>query len=94
MVKPELTGTLAISKGCHPILALTKSASAAQGTVVPNDVYACDDTNFIIITGPNMVKEMERVGGSRGLSFVFLARRRLLDIVSCPRAASLCTCAK
>jgi DNA mismatch repair protein MSH4 len=54
MVKPEFTGTLAISKGKHPILALTPATTRGE-SVVPNDAYASDDTSFVIITGPNMV---------------------------------------
>lgn len=53
MVKPEFSGTLAVSQGYHPILALLPTNEAA---IVPNEIYASEDANFIIITGPNMVR--------------------------------------
>lgn len=47
---PEFTDTLAIKQCCHPILLKMNS-----DTTVPNDIYAADHSNFMIITGPNMV---------------------------------------
>ncbi|KAF5361637.1 hypothetical protein D9758_007277 [Tetrapyrgos nigripes] len=49
-VRPELTGTLAIKSGRHPILETVRSA----GTLVSNDVYCDDSFSFQIIQGPNM----------------------------------------
>ena len=51
-VRPEFTDTLAIKQGRHPIL--DKIVSATAEPTVPNDVYACDVSNFIVVTGPNM----------------------------------------
>ncbi|KAK3083385.1 hypothetical protein FSP39_021201 [Pinctada imbricata] len=48
-VRPEFTDTLAIKQGRHPIL-----EKISVEAPVPNDVYASEDSNFIIITGPNM----------------------------------------
>ncbi|RUS80534.1 hypothetical protein EGW08_011718, partial [Elysia chlorotica] len=48
-VCPEFTDTLAIKQGVHPIL-----QRISTETVVANDTYASEHSNFIIITGPNM----------------------------------------
>ncbi|KAK3612393.1 hypothetical protein CHS0354_031987 [Potamilus streckersoni] len=48
-VKPEFTDTLAIKQGQHPILERIGSEQP-----IPNNVYASEECNFIIITGPNM----------------------------------------
>ncbi|XP_070563567.1 mutS protein homolog 4-like [Ptychodera flava] len=48
-VRPEFTDTLAIKQGRHPIL---EKISAEPP--VPNNTYASEESNFIIITGPNM----------------------------------------
>ncbi|KAL4241059.1 MutS protein msh4 [Mactra antiquata] len=48
-VKPEFTDTLAVKQGRHPILEKISLESP-----MPNNIYASDDSNFIIITGPNM----------------------------------------
>ncbi|XP_077981944.1 mutS protein homolog 4-like [Glandiceps talaboti] len=48
-VKPEFTDTLAIKQGRHPIL-----EKISLEPPVPNNTYASEDSNFIIITGPNM----------------------------------------
>uniref|UniRef100_A0A1X7VH91 DNA mismatch repair proteins mutS family domain-containing protein n=2 Tax=Amphimedon queenslandica TaxID=400682 RepID=A0A1X7VH91_AMPQE len=46
---PEFTDTLAIRQGFHPIL-----QKIAFEDLVPNNAYASDETNFVIVTGPNM----------------------------------------
>ncbi|KAF2759205.1 hypothetical protein EJ05DRAFT_510051 [Pseudovirgaria hyperparasitica] len=48
-VRPQLTDTLAIKSGRHPILEKIQDAK-----FVPNDVYATQQTRFQIITGCNM----------------------------------------
>ncbi|KAK0063937.1 mutS protein 4-like isoform X1 [Biomphalaria pfeifferi] len=48
-VCPEFTDTLAIKQGFHPIL-----QKITPDTVVPNDTYASEHSNFVVITGPNM----------------------------------------
>ncbi|XP_033098705.1 mutS protein homolog 4-like [Anneissia japonica] len=48
-VRPDFTDTLAIKHGCHPIL--TKISVEAP---IANNAYASEESNFIIITGPNM----------------------------------------
>lgn len=48
-VKPEFTDTLAIKQGRHPII-----EKISIDSPVPNNTYASEDSNFIIITGPNM----------------------------------------
>lgn len=48
-VCPEFTDTLAIKQGLHPIL-----QKIYTDTVVPNDTYATENCNCVIITGPNM----------------------------------------
>ncbi|EDO35291.1 predicted protein [Nematostella vectensis] len=48
-VRPEFTDTLAIKQGRHPIL-----DKILHETPVPNNMYAAEGTNFLIITGPNM----------------------------------------
>jgi len=48
-IRPEFTDTLAMKQGIHPILQMV-----GADTVMANDVYAADHSNFIIITGPNM----------------------------------------
>ncbi|KAL9935413.1 hypothetical protein V8E36_005761 [Tilletia maclaganii] len=48
-VRPELTTTLAISNGRHPILARFPSHK-----LVSNDVYASEGQSFTLINGPNM----------------------------------------
>ncbi|XP_055883889.1 mutS protein homolog 4-like [Biomphalaria glabrata] len=48
-VCPEFTDTLAIKQGFHPIL-----QKISPDTVVPNDTYASEHSNFVVITGPNM----------------------------------------
>ena len=48
LVRPEFTDTLAIKQGKHPVLAKFSS------TVIANNVYASEGSNFNIITGPNM----------------------------------------
>ena len=47
--RPQLTDTLAIKAGRHPI-----KEKMAQNKFVPNDVYATQQTRFQIITGCNM----------------------------------------
>uniref|UniRef100_A0A7M6DQK7 DNA mismatch repair proteins mutS family domain-containing protein n=2 Tax=Clytia hemisphaerica TaxID=252671 RepID=A0A7M6DQK7_9CNID len=49
-VRPEFTDTLAIKEGRHPIL--DKISTDKQ--LIGNDVFASDQSNFTIITGPNM----------------------------------------
>ncbi|XP_041374859.1 mutS protein homolog 4-like isoform X2 [Gigantopelta aegis] len=48
-VRPEFTDTLAIKQGRHPIL-----EKIGVDVPVPNNTYASEDSNFVIITGPNM----------------------------------------
>lgn len=48
-VRPEFTDTLAIKQGRHPIL-----EKIAIGQIVPNNTYASDESNFLVVTGPNM----------------------------------------
>lgn len=48
-VRPELTGTLAIKAGRHPI-----REKIHLGKFVPNDAYAAQQSRFQIITGCNM----------------------------------------
>nr|XP_006819740.1 PREDICTED: mutS protein homolog 4-like [Saccoglossus kowalevskii] len=48
-VRPDFTDTLAIKQGRHPIL-----EKISIELPVPNNTYASEDSNFIIITGPNM----------------------------------------
>ncbi|XP_035824498.1 mutS protein homolog 4 [Aplysia californica] len=48
-IRPEFTDTLAIKQGYHPIL-----QKVSCDIVVPNDTYAADHSNFIVLTGPNM----------------------------------------
>jgi DNA mismatch repair protein MSH4 len=47
--QPQLTDTLAIEAGRHPI-----KEKIMQTKFVPNDVYATQQTRFQIITGCNM----------------------------------------
>lgn len=47
-VRPEITGTLAIKGGRHPIL-----DAKLRSSVVPNDAYVAEGQSFFIITGPN-----------------------------------------
>jgi DNA mismatch repair protein MSH4 len=47
--KPQLTDTLAIQQGRHPI-----KEKIIQTKFVPNDVYSTQQTRFQIITGCNM----------------------------------------
>ena len=48
-VRPEFTDTLAIKQGRHPIL-----EKISMENSVPNNAYASEGCNFLIITGPNM----------------------------------------
>ncbi|KAK6172054.1 hypothetical protein SNE40_018018 [Patella caerulea] len=48
-VRPIFTDTLAIKQGRHPIL-----EKIGLNAPVPNNTYAAEDNNFIVITGPNM----------------------------------------
>ncbi|PIK47411.1 putative mutS protein-like 4 [Apostichopus japonicus] len=48
-VRPTFTETLAIKQGWHPIL-----GKISYEDPVPNDTCATAESNFIIITGPNM----------------------------------------
>ncbi|XP_076454636.1 mutS protein homolog 4-like [Babylonia areolata] len=48
-VCPEFTDTLAIKMGRHPVL-----EKIGAGSTVPNNTYAAEDCNFVVITGPNM----------------------------------------
>ncbi|WAQ95648.1 MSH4-like protein, partial [Mya arenaria] len=48
-VRPEFTDTLAVNQGRHPIL-----GRISVETPVPNNIYASEDSNFLVITGPNM----------------------------------------
>ncbi|XP_064639477.1 mutS protein homolog 4-like [Lineus longissimus] len=48
-VRPEFTDTLAIKQGCHPIL-----DKITLDPPVANNTYASEDSNFLVITGPNM----------------------------------------
>eukprot|EP00049_Salpingoeca_infusionum_P014834 m.283027 g.283027 ORF g.283027 m.283027 type:complete len:66 (+) comp15755_c0_seq76:2637-2834(+) len=57
MVRPKFSETTtAIKSSMHPILALSQQ----QHAPVPNDVYLSRDTNFVIISGPNMVRYEEQ----------------------------------
>ncbi|GAB1599457.1 mutS protein homolog 4 [Argonauta hians] len=47
--RPEFTDTVAIKQSRHPIL-----EKILREPLVPNNTYASNDSNFIIITGPNM----------------------------------------
>jgi DNA mismatch repair protein MSH4 len=47
--QPQLTDTLAIEAGRHPI-----KEKIMKNKFVPNDVYATQQTRFQIITGCNM----------------------------------------
>jgi dsDNA-specific endonuclease/ATPase MutS2 len=47
--RPQLTDTLAIKSGRHPI-----KEKIMQNKFIPNDVYATQQTRFQIITGCNM----------------------------------------
>ena len=47
--QPQLTDTLAIEAGRHPI-----KEKIMQTKFVPNDIYATQQTRFQIITGCNM----------------------------------------
>jgi DNA mismatch repair protein MSH4 len=49
LAKPQLTDTLAIQQGRHPI-----KEKIMQTKYVPNDVYSTQQTRFQIITGCNM----------------------------------------
>ena len=52
-IRPELTaeGDITIKEGRHPVV----ERSLVSGTYVPNDTYLSnDDTQLIILTGPNM----------------------------------------
>ncbi|XP_065646680.1 mutS protein homolog 4 isoform X6 [Hydra vulgaris] len=48
-IRPEFTDTLALKQSRHPVLDRMSSLP-----IIPNDVYASDVSNFILITGPNM----------------------------------------
>ncbi|XP_072181746.1 mutS protein homolog 4-like [Diadema setosum] len=48
-VRPDFTDTLAIKQGKHPIL-----DKISYDPPVPNNIYASEDSNFLVITGPNM----------------------------------------
>ncbi|VDO93038.1 unnamed protein product [Soboliphyme baturini] len=48
-IRPEFTDSIAIQQGRHPIM-----ERFTNHVFVPNDVYAGPDSNFIIVTGPNM----------------------------------------
>ncbi|KAE8211139.1 hypothetical protein CF327_g5083 [Tilletia walkeri] len=48
-VRPELTNTLAISNGRHPVLARFPTQK-----LIGNDVYASEGQSFTLINGPNM----------------------------------------
>ncbi|XP_064469995.1 mutS protein homolog 4-like [Ornithodoros turicata] len=48
-VCPEFTDTLCIRGGRHPLL-----EKVGMQPFVPNDTFATKDTNFVVITGPNM----------------------------------------
>lgn len=48
LARPELTGTLAIKGGRHPVLECVQSA----GATVPNDVFCCEASSFQIVQGP------------------------------------------
>nr|XP_039269249.1 mutS protein homolog 4-like [Styela clava] len=49
-VRPEFTDTLAVKQGRHPVL----EKIMKREKPIPNNIYASDETNFNIITGPNM----------------------------------------
>lgn len=46
--RPEFTDTLAIKAGRHPILEKVQGA----GSVVPNDVFCCEQSSFQLVQGP------------------------------------------
>ncbi|KRY48504.1 MutS -like protein 4 [Trichinella britovi] len=48
-IRPEFTDSLAVEKARHPILELS-----LQSDFVANDIYAGPDSNFLILSGPNM----------------------------------------
>lgn len=48
-VRPEFTDTLAVKQSRHPIL-----EKISYEPPVPNNIYASQESNFIVITGPNM----------------------------------------
>ncbi|BGP16624.1 MutS protein msh4 [Rhodosporidiobolus nylandii] len=50
-VRPEWTDTLAIKAGRHP---LHEQFRMADGSFVPNDIYASDAASFQLVFGPNM----------------------------------------
>ncbi|CAI8056059.1 MutS protein homolog 4 [Geodia barretti] len=47
-VRPEFTDTLAVKQSRHPILDIISF------NLVPNNIFASRESNFILITGPNM----------------------------------------
>ncbi|XP_063952097.1 mutS protein homolog 4-like [Lytechinus pictus] len=48
-VRPDFTDTLAIKQAKHPIL-----DKISYDPPIPNNIYASEESNFLIITGPNM----------------------------------------
>lgn len=52
LVCPEFTNTLAIRNGRHPI---KNNQTNDNNSLIPNDIYAGPETNFLLVTGPNMV---------------------------------------
>ncbi|XP_045212131.2 mutS protein homolog 4-like isoform X2 [Mercenaria mercenaria] len=48
-VRPEFTDTFAVKQSRHPIL-----EKISIEHPVPNNIYASEDSNFVVITGPNM----------------------------------------
>nr|XP_015920882.2 mutS protein homolog 4 isoform X1 [Parasteatoda tepidariorum] len=48
-VRPNFSNTLAIKNGRHPVV-----EKVIGTTFVPNDVFLCEEMNFIILTGANM----------------------------------------
>lgn len=50
IVRPEFTDTLAVKQGLHPVL----DRIMGHNPPTPNSIYASSETNFNIITGPNM----------------------------------------
>ncbi|KRZ21748.1 MutS -like protein 4 [Trichinella pseudospiralis] len=48
-IRPEFTDSLAVEKARHPVLELS-----LQSDFVANDIYAGPDSNFLILSGPNM----------------------------------------
>ena len=46
---PEFTDTLAVKLGRHPVL-----EKVTGSPTVPNNIYADEDSNFVLVTGPNM----------------------------------------